>query len=226
LFDAVALSDPGHKRPTTWREFFDGLKDGKWIEYNAGMIVPTPALREYMEGIGSGFSDMKDTAFSMHRRIFDAFIRNLGIKKNVDFAKHYVLLEDQESFAVSPVHDGKARWDMYWAEPADAASKWVISNMKFARFLEYRAPLDRVEISEDSVQVSPVAVRSGFRALNVFLSATPFYAETLANLLGVSHVGIETRDFLGMARRYIESREINNSFYTDLGEFTACCTML
>ncbi|MDD5465686.1 MAG: hypothetical protein PHP73_05050, partial [Candidatus Omnitrophica bacterium] len=175
----------------------DRLIKMEYVDEYKGLT--TAGENEFKRLLGDKFvTQAENKDFSIERLLVNSFVRNLSMKEEQEGGFGLKKNESQEDEA-HPVHFGKINEKMQWSTPEEAISRWVIGfRMKGVKTkdkdnniidIPVGEIISKIKISEESVKVSPISVLANFKSSKTFFSATPFYAETMSDLLGVRYQG-------------------------------------
>ncbi|MDD5477973.1 MAG: hypothetical protein PHG87_07265, partial [Candidatus Omnitrophica bacterium] len=191
----------------------DRLIKMEYVDEYKGLT--TAGENEFKRLLGDKFvTQAENKDFSIERLLVNSFVRNLFEKEEQEGGFGLKKNERQED-EVHPVHFGKINEKMQWSTPEEAISRWVLGfRMKDIKTkdkdnniidIPVREIISKIKISEESVKVSPISVLANFKSSKTFFSATPFYAETMSDLLGVKYQG-DAAKFMAKVKSDLEGR--------------------
>ncbi|MDD5347469.1 MAG: hypothetical protein PHT59_02505, partial [Candidatus Omnitrophica bacterium] len=184
---------------------------------------------------GKTYEDLRknpndDKENKIERGLINSYIRNLFMQEGIEGGFGVDRKNAENEGRIFPIHGSDVRTDMHFSEPYDAATRWVIAYemLGWGKDRSTREILDRVQVSEDSIRVSPVNPLSKFRGpVKVAYSSTEFFAKPLGDLLGIRLGKTEGDGFTQRYSDYIrqEDREVFDGSYREVikahGEITS-----
>ncbi|MFA5431029.1 MAG: hypothetical protein WC329_07725, partial [Candidatus Omnitrophota bacterium] len=182
------------------------LMAGKYLEH---MKASARYAEEYKNVSLEDFKNKEQ--FSEERQLLNSFANALTMKEGENNGFGIASVNGQE--IPVPIHENSAKPDMYWSDSADAIARTVVAYKMMGIELSassvikgdaVRAPL---QTSPESIRVTPLSVISDFTGTKRFFTATPLWAEFMAEMMNIGYIPVHAES--GKNVWQIERDEMN-----------------
>ncbi|MFA5373845.1 MAG: hypothetical protein WC354_06665, partial [Candidatus Omnitrophota bacterium] len=213
LYSGVNRIDNLVRPESGWKdyaEFAQALKAGKLIDQYSG--YPQPGFVEYLAGEmgvknARVLRDYADKAvvkalgkeydiYQVHRSLINEFSKALSMNKREFGGYDSALVKKDENaetiFTIHPVHSfGESDNQMHWSQPEVAIARWLVGYKLEGRVERADDIIKHISISEQSIKESPATVLKDFKSFMTLYSATPQFAQSLSEFLGIKFESAE-----------------------------------